>query len=56
MCNEAIERGSRDNISCMIVQFRNGLDYAKEPHMQIVPGPLSAPTNSNFRKVYEMMA
>lgn len=56
VCEEAIERGSRDNISCVIVQFNNGADYATEPHQHIVPGPFSAPRNNNFRKAYEMMA
>ncbi|AIN98940.1 protein phosphatase, putative [Leishmania panamensis] len=56
VCEEAIERGSRDNISCMIVQFRNGVDYAAEPHFTVVPGPFSAPRNSSFRKAYESMA
>lgn len=56
VCEEAIVRGSRDNISCVIVQFKNGLDYSGEPHMRLVPGPFDCPTNSGFRKVYEMMA
>lgn len=56
VCEEAIERGSRDNISCVIVQFKNGSDYAVEPHFNVVPGPFSAPKNSNFRKAYELMA
>ncbi|GET89169.1 protein phosphatase, putative [Leishmania tarentolae] len=56
VCEEAIERGSRDNISCMIVQFKDGSDYAAEPHTTVVPGPFSAPRNSGFRKAYECMA
>lgn len=56
VCAEAIDRGSRDNISCVIVQFKKGLDYSKEPHLRVLPGPFSAPRNANFRKVYEMMA
>lgn len=56
VCEEAIFRGSRDNISCVIVQFTNGLDYSKEPHMRLVPGPFDCPNSANFRKVYEMMA
>lgn len=56
VCEEAIARGSRDNISCVIVQFTNGLDYSKEPHMRLVPGPFDCPNSGPFRKVYEMMA
>ncbi|KAK7200377.1 protein phosphatase [Novymonas esmeraldas] len=56
VCEEAIERGSRDNISCVIVQFRDGSDYAGEPHATVVPGPFSAPRNSGFRRAYEAMA
>ncbi|CCW63416.1 unnamed protein product [Phytomonas sp. EM1] len=56
VCEEAIERGSRDNISCVIVQFKNGQDYNKDPHHTIVPGPFSVPRQANFRKAYENMA
>eukprot|EP00796_Vickermania_ingenoplastis_P003844 gene3844-2724_t len=56
VCEEAILRGSRDNISCVIVQFADGLDYSKEPHLRLVPGPFDCPSSNNFRKVYEMMA
>ncbi|KAG5502809.1 hypothetical protein JKF63_04577 [Porcisia hertigi] len=56
VCEEAIERGSRDNISCVILQFRDGRDYASEPHATVVPGPFSAPRNSSFRKAYKSMA
>lgn len=56
VCEKAIALGSRDNISCVIVQFVDGTDYSQEPHINIVPGSFSAPRNTNFRKVYEMMA
>lgn len=56
VCKEAIDRGSRDNISCVIVQFKDGSDYAAGPHHCVVPGPFSAPKNSNFRKAYQLMA
>lgn len=56
VCEEAIVRGSRDNISCVIVQFANGLDYSGEPHLNLVPGAFDCPSSANFRKVYEMMA
>lgn len=56
VCAEAIDRGSRDNISCMILQFQDGTDYSKEPHFIVIPGPFSAPANTSFRRAYEMMA
>lgn len=56
VCEEAIVRGSRDNISCVIVQFKNGNDYSKEPHSICMPGPFSAPRSLCFRKAYENMA
>ncbi|EPY41152.1 protein phosphatase [Angomonas deanei] len=57
VCREAIERGSRDNISCVIVQFKPGMDYASLPTpLTVVPGPFAAPKNANFRKVYQLMA
>lgn len=56
VCEEAIARGSRDNISCVIVQFTNGSDYAKVPHLEVVPGPFNAAKNSVWRRVYATMA
>lgn len=56
VCEEAIARGSRDNISCVIVQFNDGSDYSNVPHLEVVPGPFNAPKNGSFRKVYASMA
>lgn len=56
VCKEAITRGSRDNISCVIVQFVNGLDYATSRAVEVVPGPFELPCVSNFRKAYRIMA
>jgi protein phosphatase len=57
VCEEAIARGSRDNISCVIVQFNDGSDYGALPeHLEVVPGPFNAPKNGSFRKVYASMA
>lgn len=52
VCEEAIKRGSKDNISCMIVQFANGMDYADVPHVEFVPGPLAATNHTGFMKAY----
>nr|CCD16615.1 unnamed protein product [Trypanosoma congolense IL3000] len=56
VCEEAVSRGSRDNVSCVIVQFKDGSDYAAVKHLEIVPGPFSLPRNNNFRRVYGLMA
>jgi protein phosphatase len=57
VCEEAVSRGSRDNISCMILQFTNGTDYgALRSCVQVVPGPFSAPKHNIFRRVYATMA
>ena len=56
VCEEAIRRGSRDNISCMIVQFKSGVEYASShPHTEVVPGPFNAKTSA-FLKMYKIMA
>ena len=56
VCEEAIRRGSRDNISCMIVQFKSGVEFAKShPHIEVVPGPFNA-KSSAFLKMYKVMA
>lgn len=57
VCEEAIIRGSRDNISCVIVQFQDGSDYASlSEHLEVIPGPFNAPKNYVFRRVYATMA
>lgn len=56
VCEEAIARGSHDNISCLIVQFSNGLDYSRESESKIVAGPFNRPRHSGFRKAYASMA
>eukprot|EP01059_Diplonema_ambulator_P009849 TRINITY_DN19837_c0_g2_i2.p1 TRINITY_DN19837_c0_g2~~TRINITY_DN19837_c0_g2_i2.p1 ORF type:complete len:472 (+),score=93.85 TRINITY_DN19837_c0_g2_i2:1224-2639(+) len=56
VCDEALERGSRDNISAMIVQFTDGSDYASLPqHKDIILGPYSAPESSAFSTAYKAM-
>merc|ERR1712093_393731 len=56
VCEEAIRRGSKDNISCMIVQFGPGNDFAERERHEFVPGPLSATTHTGFMKAYWSMA
>lgn len=56
VCEEAVSRGSRDNISCMVVQFTDGADMAAFPPVVTVPGPFNAPNSSAFTKMYKEMA
>lgn len=55
VCEEAIARGSKDNISCMIVQFKNGKDFAGKG-LECVAGPWTNPDHAGFRKAYNFMA
>eukprot|EP00667_Euglena_gracilis_P006134 EG_transcript_6189 len=54
VCDAALERGSKDNITCMVVLFKDGVDNA-EPHKQFIPGPFSAPHNAGFCTAYSAM-
>jgi protein phosphatase len=56
VCEEAINRGSRDNITCMIVQFKDGRDLAALPHEEFIPGPFNAHKDKPFRTAYANMA
>lgn len=56
VCEEAVSRGSRDNISCMLVQFVDGTDMAAKPPVVTVPGPFNAPRSTAFVKMYKEMA
>eukprot|EP00931_Biecheleriopsis_adriatica_P077404 TRINITY_DN50984_c0_g1_i1.p1 TRINITY_DN50984_c0_g1~~TRINITY_DN50984_c0_g1_i1.p1 ORF type:complete len:705 (-),score=163.72 TRINITY_DN50984_c0_g1_i1:53-2008(-) len=53
VCRRALERGSMDNLSCMIVLFTGGSAGRKK---ELLPGPFSSPTHNGFRKAYEAMA
>eukprot|EP01063_Lacrimia_lanifica_P038381 TRINITY_DN815_c0_g2_i1.p1 TRINITY_DN815_c0_g2~~TRINITY_DN815_c0_g2_i1.p1 ORF type:complete len:479 (+),score=193.96 TRINITY_DN815_c0_g2_i1:60-1496(+) len=57
VCDEAMERGSKDNISAMIVQLGGQLDCKDAlPEHEVVAGAYDAPDNSGFRTAYEQMA
>jgi len=47
LLNECLTRGSQDNMSVIIIQFKNGFDYHSEG-FKFIPGPLfqSHPSNS----------
>jgi len=38
LLDECLERGSHDNMSAMIIQFKDGKDYHQEK-VEYVPGP-----------------
>eukprot|EP01061_Rhynchopus_euleeides_P047807 TRINITY_DN9845_c0_g1_i3.p1 TRINITY_DN9845_c0_g1~~TRINITY_DN9845_c0_g1_i3.p1 ORF type:complete len:455 (+),score=73.70 TRINITY_DN9845_c0_g1_i3:559-1923(+) len=52
VCDEALERGSKDNISAMIVTFADGMDYASAG-VETRLGPYAARNNHDFRQAYE---
>mmetsp|Transcript_71858 Transcript_71858/g.131120 ORF Transcript_71858/g.131120 Transcript_71858/m.131120 type:complete len:1260 (+) Transcript_71858:63-3842(+) len=54
VCRMALERGSMDNLSCMIVLFSGG--EVSGPKKEFLPGPFTAPTHPGFRNAYAAMA
>jgi len=54
VCDEALKRGSTDNITCMVVQFRDGTG-TRLPRPLFIPGPYSG-EKGNFRSAYRGMA
>jgi protein phosphatase len=53
VCHTAVDRGSRDNVTCMIIQFADGSDLPEEPEIEAVPGPWHNPQHNLFRELYE---
>eukprot|EP01059_Diplonema_ambulator_P013531 TRINITY_DN2404_c0_g1_i2.p1 TRINITY_DN2404_c0_g1~~TRINITY_DN2404_c0_g1_i2.p1 ORF type:complete len:496 (+),score=186.48 TRINITY_DN2404_c0_g1_i2:161-1489(+) len=57
VCEEAMHRGSKDNISAMIVQLGGVLDCQdKYPEKEVLAGPCSMPSNEKFITAYLAMA
>ncbi|CAE7600249.1 unnamed protein product [Symbiodinium pilosum] len=56
VCRKALESGSMDNLSCMIVLFRGKEPPANGARKELWPGPFSEPTHGAFRKAYAAMA
>lgn len=53
VCEEAIFRGSKDNISCMIVMFAEGTEFVAEFGEHVfIPGPYACPDNRGFVTAY----
>lgn len=58
VCQKAIEAGSKDNVTCMVVLLTEG-GPAKdkvETSVEFMPGQLSSPTNEAFMTAYAGMA
>lgn len=55
VCRRALDRGSMDNLSCMIVLFSGGKKEDLEPHKELLSAPFAAPAHSGWRKAYEAM-
>jgi len=54
VCRKALESGSKDNLSCMIVLLGGG--ELAGPKKALLSGPFTAPEHGSFRKAYEAMA
>lgn len=54
VCRMALDRGSKDNLSCMIVLLGGG--EIPGPELTLLPGPFECPAQQQFRKAYEYMA
>ena len=56
VCHEAVARGSRDNVTCMIVEFADGSDLPPVPALDAFPGPFHCPFDHRFRRLYRECA
>lgn len=54
VCDAALERGSKDNITCMVVQFKDG-SATCHPEREFIPGPFAALANAGFFNAYVAM-
>jgi len=54
VCRKALERGSKDNLSCMIVLLGGGETKGKVS--ELLPGAVDSLNHDGFRKAYEAMA
>jgi len=55
LLDECVVRGSRDNMSAMLVQFKDGTDYEKPD--EYVPGQYhEGPRHQKFQEAYKMFA
>eukprot|EP01006_Ploeotia_vitrea_P017222 TRINITY_DN48299_c0_g1_i1.p1 TRINITY_DN48299_c0_g1~~TRINITY_DN48299_c0_g1_i1.p1 ORF type:complete len:868 (+),score=131.17 TRINITY_DN48299_c0_g1_i1:54-2606(+) len=54
LCDEALRGGSSDNMTAMLIQFKDGTDYRSE--REFVPGPYCPQNHAKFRRAYNDMA
>lgn len=54
VCRKALETGSKDNLSCLVVLLGGGA--CPGPERELLPGPFDAPLNGAWRKAYQAMA
>jgi len=55
LLDECLLRGSRDNMSAMIIQFKDGLNYNREN--EFIPGPYhEGPRHNEFQEAYKNFA
>jgi len=54
VCHKAIEKGSKDNITCMIVLLTGTEDDQEE--VEFTPGPLTSLSHKGFKTAYAAMA
>ena len=50
---QALQSGSKDNLSCMIVALGGGEGGGLDK--ELIPGPFDAPRHAGFRKAYAAM-
>eukprot|EP01063_Lacrimia_lanifica_P009034 TRINITY_DN16078_c0_g1_i1.p1 TRINITY_DN16078_c0_g1~~TRINITY_DN16078_c0_g1_i1.p1 ORF type:complete len:599 (+),score=133.02 TRINITY_DN16078_c0_g1_i1:154-1950(+) len=55
VCDAAVERGSRDNVTCMVVVLGES-DSFSEYRKVVSPGPVSHPASQRFMNTYEAAA
>jgi len=55
VCMEAINKDSKDNITCMVVQLQ-GVAEAFDRNIEFIPGSVCKISNAGFRKAYTFMA
>jgi serine/threonine protein phosphatase PrpC len=56
VCHKAIETGSKDNVTCMLVLLKGSGNRNAQKHVDFVPGQLSSVRNEGFMTAYEAMA
>jgi len=55
LLDECLKRGSKDNMSAMIVQFKDGTDYSRQD--EFIPGPYhEGPRHNEFQEAYKNFA